>query len=497
MTHIKLPSFTLLVALALGWSVDLFFYGKALGISVLLFVLLLIIALFGLSRLEGVRPAWRNLWLLVPLIFFATMVFVRANPFVTFLNVVVCLVLLGLVAHFYAAGRVERLGLVGYPIVLLLTVANALTQPPPLMSASVTLKAAREQGSRNLLPVMRGCLLALPVLAILTCFLASADLIFADYLEDILHLEFLPDLLELLWRGVIILGAAWFLAGGLAYALSRGRMSANENALEKALGSLAQAISLGFIEVTTVLISVNLLFLVFVWIQFTYLFGGQANVTLEGYTYAEYARRGFFELLTVSVLTLGLILGLHRLVRSETGWQRKIFNGLSSLMVGLVLVILASAFQRLLLYEAAYGYTQLRLYPHVFMIWLAVTSVWFLVTLWLWPDRFAFGAFLAVLGFVLTLNAINPDAFIAERNLARYQATGKLDAHYLTTLSEDVVPVLVLAMDQVTGDEREMLSNHLRSRLERMEENVHWWRWPSFHLARWQAYELLVESQLN
>jgi len=497
MTRIKLPSFTLLVALALGWSVDLFFYGKALGISVPLFVLLLIIALFGLSWLEGVRPAWRNLWLLVPLIFFVTMVFMRANPFVTLLNVGVSLVLLGLIAHFYAAGQVERLGLVGYPIVLLLTMANALTQPPPLMSASVTLKAAREQGSRNLLPVMRGCLLALPVLAIFTCFLASADLIFADYLQDILHLEFLSDLLELLWRGVIILGAAWVLAGGLAYALSRGRMSANENALEKAFGSLAQAISLGFIEVTTVLISVNLLFLVFVWIQFTYLFGGQANVTVEGYTYAEYARRGFFELLAVSVLTLGLILGLHRLLHCETGWQRRIFSGLSNLMVGLVLVILASAFQRLLLYEAAYGYTQLRLYSHVFMVWLAVTFVWFLVALWLRPDRFAIGAFLAILGFVLTLNAINPDALIAERNLARYQTTGKLDAYYLTTLSEDVVPALVLAMDQVTGDEREVLSSHLRSRLERMEENTRWQNWPSLHLARWRAYELLVESQLN
>jgi len=497
MTRIKLPSFTLLVALALGWSVDLFFYGKALGISVPLFVLLLIIALFGLSWLEGVRPAWCNLWLLVPLIFFATMVFVRANPFVTLLNVGVSLVLLGLIAHFYAAGQVERLGLVGYPIVLLLTMANALTQPPPLMSASVTLKAAREQGSRNLLPVMRGCLLALPVLAIFTCFLASADLIFADYLQDILHLEFLSDLLELLWRGVIILGAAWVLAGGLAYALSRGRMSANENALEKAFGSLAQAISLGFIEVTTVLISVDLLFLVFVWIQFTYLFGGQANVTVEGYTYAEYARRGFFELLAVSVLTLGLILGLHRLVRCETGRQKRTFNGLSSLMVGLVLVILASAFQRLLLYEAAYGYTQLRLYSHVFMVWLAVTFVWFLVALWLRPDRFAIGAFVAALGFVLTLNAINPDAFIAERNLARYQATGKLDVHYLTTLSEDVVPVLVLAMDQLTGDEREMVRDHLRDRLGRMDENDHLWRWPSIHLARWRAYDLLVESQLN
>ena len=44
---------------------------------------------------------------------------------------------------------------------------------------------------------------------------------------------------------------------------------------------------------------------------------------------------------------------------------------------------------------------------------------------------------------------------------------------------------------------REVLSNHLRGRLGRMEENTRWQNWPSLHLARWQAYELLVESQLN
>ena len=96
----KSPTRIPLVALVLGWSVDLLFYSKALGISVPLFVLLLLVALFGLGWLEGVRPARRNLWLLVPLLFFAVMVFVRANPFVTFLNVVAILALLGLIAHY-------------------------------------------------------------------------------------------------------------------------------------------------------------------------------------------------------------------------------------------------------------------------------------------------------------------------------------------------------------------------------------------------------------
>ena len=494
MIRVKPPVRILLAALTLGWGVDLLFYGKALGISVPLFALSLMVALFGLGRLEGARPVRCNLWLLAPLVFFAGMVFVRANPFVTFLNVVASLALLGLVAHFYAAGHPQRLGLIGYPIVLLRTAGNALVRPAPLVAASMDLETARQRGSRNLLPVIRGLLLALPVLVIFTSLLASADLVFADYLEDLFSLDILPDLLELLWRGIIVLGAAWFLAGGLAYALSRSHVSDDQGALEKALGSLAQVISLGFIEAATVLISVDLLFLVFVGIQFAYLFGGRVNITVEGYTYAEYARRGFLELVAVSVLTLGLILGLRWLARRETGRQARIFNGLSSLMVGLVLVILASAFQRLRLYEAAYGYTQLRLYSHVFMVWLAVAFVWFLVTLWRWPDRFAIGAFAAALGFLITLNAINPDAFIAKQNLARYEVTGKLDAYYLTRLSEDAVPALVLAVDQITGDEQKVLNDHLLYRLERMEESARWRSWPSFHLARRRAYELLAEK---
>jgi hypothetical protein len=503
MFHRNRQAVTLVVALILGWSWDLLFYGQALGLSALLFVLLLLVALFGLSWWQRVRPSWPNLWLLVPLIFCAAMILVRANAFVTFLNGVACLALLGLLAHFYAAGRVERLGLVGYPVVLLQVVGNAFVRQAPLVSASVDLPTLHAHSRRNLLPVLRGLLLATPVLAIFTCLLASADLVFASYVEDVLHLEFLGDLIEWLWRGIIILAVAWFVGGGLVYALSRSAASDEASALEKGLAPLTGFVS-GFVETTIILTLVDLLFLVFVWIQFAYLFGGQANISIEGYTYAEYARRGFFELLAVSLLTLGLILTLHWLVRCQPGRQRDIFKGLSSLMVALVVVILTSAFQRLLLYEIAYGYTELRLYSHVFMIWLAATFVWFLVTLWLQPSRFAVGAFVAALGFVITLNIINPDAFIAEQNLARYadafsadqnldrsQASDKLDTYYLTTLSDDVVPVLVLAVNEVSGEERRMLQDHLRARRERLAETIASQGWPSFHLAQWRAYAAL------
>jgi hypothetical protein len=423
------------------------------------------------------------------------MVLIRANPFLIFLNVTASLACLGLIAHFYAAGGVGEMGLIEYPLVLLQVAGNALIRPASLVSDSADWTTVREQSGRNLLPVLRGCLLALPVLLVFTCLLASADLIFAKYLDDFLNLEFLSDLLEWLWRGVLVLVVAWLVAGGLSYALKRRATPDGKGALRKAIDGLKGAISLGFVEVTVVLTSVDLLFLIFVWIQFVYLFGGQVNITAEAFTYAEYARRGFFELGAVSVLTLGLILGLHQIGRRETDWQKYIFKGLSSLMVGLVLVMLASAFQRLLLYEAAFGYTRLRLYSHVFMVWLGFSFVWFLGTLWYRPDRFALGAFVAALGFLITLNTINPDAFIARQNLARFKVTGKLDAHYLTQLSDDAIPTLAKNLEQVTAEDRSILEDDFQARLEGRDSKKNWKKWPALHLSRRRAYRWLVGSQ--
>ncbi|MCA9975400.1 MAG: hypothetical protein KC413_06605, partial [Anaerolineales bacterium] len=73
MTTIKQPKRILLAGLALSWSVDLLFYGKQVGVSLLIFVLLILAALWQIGRGEGVTAVRRNLWLVIPLLFFAGM----------------------------------------------------------------------------------------------------------------------------------------------------------------------------------------------------------------------------------------------------------------------------------------------------------------------------------------------------------------------------------------------------------------------------------------
>ena len=177
----------------------------------------------------------------------------------------------------------------------------------------------------------------------------------------------------------------------------------------------------------------------------------------------------------------------------------------------LVLVILLSALLRLRLYQTAFGYTELRLYVYVFDLWLGALLVWFLASLWRFPERFAAGFLIAALGFVGTVNIINPDVTIVRQNLARYQDTGDLDAAYLTRLSADAVPLLIEVWHAVQGDgqlvrdpdclrERfkqcqvtmsDVLRNDLDGRYQIMRNEQRWSEWPSFHLSRRRAFDAL------
>ncbi|WP_420630598.1 DUF4153 domain-containing protein [Candidatus Leptofilum sp.] len=503
-------------AVFLSIAADWLFYDRPLGISLLLFVSLVLAGLWWNGRREVIRPAKQNLWLLLPLLFFASMTMLRTNSTLTTLNVLAVLCLLAYLAFFYAAGRVTNLNLVGYALLPLRVFGRSLGLAVPVIRPGLQEIRKGKNGRTRLLPLLRGLALALPVLFVFTLLLSSADLIFADYVEELFSLDIFDRLGEWIWRGSLILLMSVLFAGGLALALTRRAEDDEQSPVERGLATLPNHFSIGFIETSTILVLVNMLFAAFVSIQFTYLFGGAANVTEAGYTFADYARRGFFELLTVAILTMLLVLGLNWLSRRANKRQIRLFNGLGSLLIGLVLVMLVSAWRRMALYEAAFGYTELRLIVYVCMAWLAITLAWFLLTLWVRPDRFAVGALVTVMGFLATLNLINPDAFIARQNLDRYVQTGALDVFYLTELSNDAVPELVKALEP-TGNEaeevlleicsrlwqidyeeldcyatrHEIIEAELMNRYQVLAEDDAWRRWPSFNVARWQAWGAL------
>jgi hypothetical protein len=481
----------LLVAGALGLGANLLFVNQPLGLNFPLFMIVLLTALGTLAALERVRAAWRNAWLAVPLVYFAAMTAVRAEVFVTVLNVCAALGLAVLLIYLFSSGRLTSFSVWDYVMAAMFTGVEAGLVQPGLVLVAAGNEAARPGGaSRQGLAILRGLAISAPILILLTVLLTAADAAFNQWVLDALKFLSLDDIPELLLRVLVTGAVGWMCAGGLAYALRDTPVAQSVETRGE------RGWRLGFTEAAMVLFSVNALFAAFVAVQFRYFFGGQSNITVAGFTYAEYARRGFAELVLVALFTLGLGLALQSVTRRQTSVTVVGFNALCTLLVILTGIILASAFQRLLLYEEAYGFTRLRTYPHVFMAWVGVLLGAFLITTLLnRPRLFVFSLFLAALGFVATLDILNTDAFIARQNIARFQSTGKLDATYLATLSDDAIREILPLLNSPDEEVRTIIGGAWHYRLNELESTSPGEASPGWHWARSQAYALLAQHR--
>ncbi len=107
--------------------------------------------------------------------------------------------------------------------------------------------------------------------------------------------------------------------------------------------------------------------------------------------------------------------------------------------------MLATAFRRLELYESTYGFTGERVWAQACSLFVGLMLVWRGVTLWTWPWRFGVGAVASAVLVLLGMNVLDPDDFVARRNLQRPADAVALDRGYLRSLSADAAPALLEA----------------------------------------------------
>lgn len=442
---VKNPNRFWVTALLIAWAVDFFFYEKQPGLSFFLWSALLVGGTLYLARAEKVRVPPLSFLLAGFILLLAVVPLIRREPFTLFISIFLALALAVVLAATFRSGSWLFYRVWDYLAAGFWLVIASLSRPLGLNrraqgDAGEGEPSRRRAFWRGAAPVLRGLLIALPIVALLAALLSSADLIFAQRLErflDLLKIERLP---EYIFRLVYILILGYIFTGALAHAIHpRKEVARPQNPNQPVLKPF-----LGWTETGIVLASVDALFVFFVILQVQYLFGGEANINAAGFTYSEYARRGFSELVAVAVISLLLYLGLGEIARRDTSSQRRAFSLLAVLLMALVLVILASAFQRLLLYETAYGFTRLRTYSFIFIPWLALlllaTIVFEIIRQ---PGRFGPALLLAALGFGLTFGALNVDGLIARQNVQRAVRGEEFDGGYLTTLSSDAVPALV------------------------------------------------------
>ncbi len=309
-----------------------------------------------------------------------------------------------------------------------------------------------------------GALLALVPLLVFGALFISADDVFATIIGDFVRID-----LQAFASHLVAIAVLSWLACGYLVGVSSGTRLEGIRRLQPARPSL------GIAEVATAVGLVDLLFLGFVIVQFRYLFGGASWVEVTpGLTYAAYARTGFFQLVAAVALAIPWLLATHALLGDRGLKARSVFRAFAGVHLLLLLVIVASAIQRMLAYQTAYGLTEERVVVTAVLVWLTVVVVWFGGTVLSGRrDRFAFGGLVTVFVLVGALQFINPAGLVARHNLDRIAELGGVDVEYLGSLGSDAAPLLVARLSELPNDAQCLVASRLL-RLWGPERSADW-----------------------
>lgn len=439
--------------LTLGIAGDWLLHGSDPGLNVALWVAAVVCTWHWIRTRAGARPEALERNLLVVALMLAGGWLWRENPTLRFLDTVALALVFALLPlatrpEAVVFARLSAARVVG--AALELARRGVVGWLPPLLAPR---PARPRSGEAVLEAVARGSVLAVPCLLVFGSLLGSADGAFGDFLMGLVRV----DVAVVVNHSVLAMALAWVAAAVLLGAQMPAAGAARILAPVPGRG-------LGPVEIGMALGSVNLLFAAFVGFQLPYLFGGSAWLErTAGLTLAEYARRGFFELVAVSALVLPLLLAGEAWIEGKAGIARRLYRVLAGTMITLLLAIIASALHRMVIYQGVFGLTEDRVFATAFIGAVAVTCWWFAGTVLRGATpRFMPGALVGWGIWLLLLHAVNPDRLIVQTNVRRAGEGRALDVTYLTSLSADAVPALVAALPQLNAADRSQVAGQLR-----------------------------------
>ncbi|MDC5697933.1 DUF4173 domain-containing protein [Intrasporangium calvum] len=351
----------------------------------------------------------------------ASLAVLRAAEWITVLAVLVC----GLLLMTALTGALSFVSMLGGWASWVLAAVRGL----PLLGRTLTAMSSVS----TLWPVVRTVSISVAALVIFGGLFASGDAVFGSWTAALV-----PDVAV---DSVVQRFFIAFVVGGTVLAASY--VAINPPRVDRLALPQARSVarSWEWLVPATFVIAV---FVAFVVAQAAAMWGGHDYVQrTTGLTYAEYVHQGFGQLTAVTFLTLLTVaLGARKAPRGTAREQLLLRLVLGTLCL-LALVVVASALYRMSVYQEAYGFTVLRVLVDAFELWMGLLLLLVIVagvrlSGW-WLPRVALlsGAVL-----VLAIGLANPEAWVAQRNIDRYEETGRLDAVYLASLGPDAAPTI-------------------------------------------------------
>ena len=482
--------YCILVSLLLGFVFDRLFFQRSPGISFFIFIGLC--TAFFLYFIRKNLSFEKNMgwFLLIPIGALSFSPAVYSNDIFMLLNILIVPFLM-IVSSILINNPKRRWDKLSFILVILRRsisdVLENLFKPFEFINAFFKKRHKTEVKSEKR-QILIGLLVSLPILAIIIVLLSSADMVFNYYLNNIASIFENINLSLFIAHTVIILIVSSYL---FTYVWSfKSNNDKHENELDNILVS-QNSVSWEPITIITVIFVLNILYLVFTLIQFSYLYGGAAKVLPPGFTYAEYARRGFFELAAVTFINFIIVLTCMRFMKQENKKLSLLANTLFTVLILFTINMLFSANFKLSLYEGSYGFTYLRVFVHIFMLLLFILCLITFAGIWYRKIPVVKCIIITSVIMYTLINYVNIDSFIARKNVERYFSTGKLDAYYLTSLSYEAVPYMLQLKNIPENEIKRIINENLQHRKENLDRQNHW---SEFNFSRNKVKKLLSKE---
>ena len=322
-----------------------------------------------------------------------------------------------------------------------------------------------------------GLMVAVPVLLMLIPLLMSADAAFNGLVQLLPEL----DLSQLIITAIFGTGIT-----SLIYTRGVALRHKTTDMPELAMGK----ISVSHLTVNTVLVVVDVVYLMYLLSQLAYFVGGFSGILPEDYTMAQYARQGFFEMAYLCVINLGIIAMAVGLVRKKDG-EAPLSTRLLCLFIGMVTVFLVcAASAKMFLYIGGYGLTRLRVLTEVVMLFLCAATM--VVCLWLFLPKLQYMKFVVILALAMGAAVlwVDVDTVVAGYNVSAYQSgtLDSIDLDYLDDLGDGAIPAIARLLEDADPQVAQRAREIIRT------PKIRWQDFRDWNWASWRAEQIAREE---
>jgi len=468
----------LLFGLIVGVFFDILFYNKTLGISYPIFIVVLFLIFFISMQSSKIHVNKRAWILAVPILVLSTTFCLYSNTVLKALNYLIIPVLV-IVLSILVSG-INKANWSDFRFIA--DIAKRVFVPfgsihkPFITFFKMVGLDTKDNKKAVALKILAGVVISIPILIVVILLLSSADIVFKNLFINI-------PLAKIIKHAAVILAVSIY-SFSFIFSIFKTRKQNKNNMY----GRIKWKLFLDPIVLLTILSLLNIVYITFTVIQFAYLFGGNSFMLPSSFTYAEYARRGFFELIAVAIINFGILLFSITFVKKESRKANAVINAFLSAIAVFTFVLLISAFYRMALYEMAYGYTYLRIFVQAFMILLFVLFIINLAYIWYRRLPIIKLYILCSLIIYITLNFANVDAIIARNNINRYYSTEEIDVGYLTMLSYDAIPEMTRLLKSEDKEIVNAVNDYFEKEKKILSEQD---QWQSYNFSKIKAQKVL------